>query len=86
MTTKRADSRCREVHVDLPALAAGQLDERSRVAIEQHLSFCPGCQFEWRQHQLVWRCLGWSGDVDPPPDLKARVLEAIRAHETARGG
>lgn len=68
---------CREIRVELPGLAAGQLDENARAAIEQHLSFCEGCRFEWREHQLVWRCLTACEDVDPPAELHARVLKAI---------
>jgi hypothetical protein len=85
MTTNKEDKLCHEIHVDLPALAAGQLDVQARAAIERHLSFCPGCQFEWGQYELVWRCLGWSGDVEPPSDLRTRVLEAIQEHETKHG-
>lgn len=81
MTTNKEDKHCHEIHVDLPALAAGQLDVQARAAIERHLSFCPGCQFQWRQQELVWRCLGWSGDVEPPSDLRTRVLDAIQEHE-----
>lgn len=85
MATQKEDKLCHEIHVDLPAFATGQLDAGARAAIERHLSFCPGCQFEWRQHELVWRCLGWSGDVAPPSDLRTRVLEAIQEHETKHG-
>lgn len=85
MGIKEEDKLCHEVHVDLAALAAGQLNAEARVAIEHHLSFCPGCQFEWRQHELVWRCLDWSGDVEPPSDLRTRVLKAIEESERKHG-
>ena len=68
---------CHDVRVDLPALVAGQLDESARAAVEQHLSFCPGCQFEWHEQELVWRCLSQCEDVDPPQALRDRVRQAI---------
>lgn len=84
MTSNKEDQLCHEIYVDLPALVAGQLDVQARAAIERHLAFCPGCQFEWGQHELVWRCLGWSGDVEPPSDLRTRVLDLIEEHQTRR--
>lgn len=71
---------CHEVQVALPALVAGELDQPARAAVEAHLSFCPGCQFEWHEHELVWRCLSQCEDVDPPEELRARVREAIAGH------
>ncbi len=85
MTINKEDKHCHEIHVNLPALAAGQLDAQARAAIERHLSFCPGCQFEWREQELVWRCLSWSGDVEPPSDLRTRVLDAIQVHDAKHG-
>lgn len=76
---------CREIDVQLPALLAGDLDADTRAEIERHLSFCPGCQFEWRAHELVWRCLAHCEDVDPPGELRKRVLEAIEDCDRARG-
>jgi anti-sigma factor RsiW len=72
---------CHEVRIELPALVAGELDDTARAAVEQHLSFCAGCQFEWHEHELVWRCLSQCEDVDPPEELRARVREAIAGHE-----
>ena len=72
---------CLEVRVELPALVAGQLDESARAAVEQHLSFCPGCQFEWHEQELVWRCLQECEDVDPPEELRDRVRQAIAGLE-----
>lgn len=78
------DSRlCHEIHVSLPALVAGELDDDVRAAIEQHLAYCPGCQFEWREHEVVWRCLAECADVDPPEELHKRVLDAIEAYDRA---
>lgn len=72
---------CHEVRVKLPALVAGELDDTARAAVEQHLSFCPGCQFEWHDHEVVWRCLSRCEDVDPPEELRDRVRRAIADHE-----
>lgn len=72
---------CHEISVQLSALVAGQLDAEARREIEQHLSYCPGCQFEWREHELVWRCLAECEEVDPPEELRKRVLEAIEEYD-----
>jgi len=72
---------CHEVRIQLPALVAGQLDAQARAEIERHLSFCSGCQFEWRANELVWRCLTECEDVDPPAELRKRVFEAIEEHD-----
>lgn len=72
---------CHEVRVELSALLAGDLDAETRAAVERHLSFCPGCQFEWRDHEVVWRCLTRCEDVEPPVKLKERVMEEIEQHE-----
>ncbi len=74
---------CHEVHVALPAFLADELDQAARRAIEQHLAYCPGCQFEWREHELVWRCLAECADVDPPEELRQRVLQAIEEYDRA---
>lgn len=74
---------CHEVRIELPALVAGELDERARAEIEQHLSFCPGCQFEWRANEVVWRCLTGCADVDPPAELQNRVSDAIAEYDRA---
>jgi len=74
---------CREIFVQLPALVAGELGEEARRSLEQHLSFCSGCQFEWRAHELIWRCLADCEDVDPPAELRQRVIDAIETHDRA---
>lgn len=78
------DRLCHEVRVDLPALLAGELDAEASAAVERHLSFCPGCQFEWRDHELVWRCLTRCEDSDPPAKLKEQVPQAIEQYERRR--
>lgn len=72
---------CHEVSIELPALVAGELDEQARAEIERHLSFCPGCQFEWRANALVWRCMTACKDVDPPAELRNRVFDAIAEYD-----
>ena len=82
--SEKEDKLCHEIHVSLTALVAGELDEEARAVIEQHLSYCPGCQFEWREHELVWRCLTRCENVEPPAILKDRVLKEIERHERRR--
>jgi len=70
---------CHEVRSELPALVAGTMNRSVQDTVEQHLSFCPGCQFEWREQEVVWRCLSQCEDVDPPEELRARLRDAIDA-------
>ncbi len=72
---------CHEIYVQLPALVAGELDPDARAEIEHHLAYCPACQFEWRDHELVWRCLTQCEDVEPPETLRRHVFEAIDEYE-----
>lgn len=72
---------CHKVRVELPALLADELDAEARAAVERHLSFCPGCQFEWRRDDLVWRCLTGCKDVEPPAELERQVVEGIEQYE-----
>jgi anti-sigma factor RsiW len=80
MSAKRANE-CHAIRVELPALVAGEVTDALKAAVEQHLSFCPGCQFEWREHELVWRCLQQCDDVDPPEALRDRVRQAVASLE-----
>ncbi len=75
--SKHDPTLCHETEIELPAFVAGELDDAARAAIEQHLAFCPGCQFEWRANEVAWRCLTQCGDVEPQADLRRRVLGAI---------
>lgn len=70
---------CWDVRLELPWLAAGKLEESRKTAVEQHLSFCEGCRFEWQDHQLVWQCLKACEDADPPAEMHARIVNAIQA-------
>lgn len=72
---------CHEIHVQLSAFVAGELEADARAVIEQHLAYCTGCQFEWRDHELVWRCLAECEDVEPPEELRRRVFAAIDEYE-----
>lgn len=68
---------CHDVRVKLHALLAGELDPEARAAVERHLSFCPGCRFEWHEQELVWRCLSQCEDADPPEELRDRVRATV---------
>ncbi|MPY88851.1 MAG: hypothetical protein GEU99_13095 [Luteitalea sp.] len=79
--SRNNDAPCHDISIELSALVAGELDEHARAEIERHLSFCPGCQFEWRTNELVWRCLTACKDVDPPAELRNRVFDAIAEYD-----
>jgi len=82
--SRREPRLCHETDVQLPAFVAGELDDAARAAIEEHLAYCSGCQFKWRANELVWRCLAQCEDVEPPSQLRRRVLEAIEALKELR--
>jgi anti-sigma-K factor RskA/putative zinc finger protein len=69
----------------LTAHALGGLDQTERVLIEEHLTGCAKCQSELDE----WR--GTAGAVayvaqpmEPSPQLRARILEDVRAERSAK--
>ena len=70
----------RETIHDLAAgYALDALDERERSLFEAHLAGCDRCADDVRSFQGATTALAFGADVaDPPPELRARVLEAAR--------
>jgi anti-sigma-K factor RskA len=62
------------------AYALGALDEDERTAFEKHLAGCAECQAEVREYRETAAALA-SGvpAVEPPPGLRARVLDQTRS-------
>ncbi|MGH2603436.1 MAG: zf-HC2 domain-containing protein, partial [Dehalococcoidia bacterium] len=62
---------------DVPAFVLGALDADERTAFEAHLEGCAQCRAAVREHERVVNALASHVPaVPPPPDLRARVLEA----------
>jgi anti-sigma-K factor RskA len=66
------------------AYALDALDAAERAPFEGHVASCALCQREFAELQRVTVGLGLSGGaVEPPPDLKARVLARAVAERQA---
>jgi anti-sigma-K factor RskA len=62
----------------LPGYSLGILDEKETDDVLEHLSDCIVCQAELSSYQGVTQSLGLAAPmVEPPPDLKRKVLEGI---------
>jgi hypothetical protein len=70
----------RECHESLGAYILGALPEEEGARVKRHLSQCQECraQFEWLR--VAADALPASvPPVEPPPELKARIMEIVRA-------
>ena len=65
----------------------GELSETQRGAYLRHVASCPACRTNLEEYSLVAQCLGWSGEEEPPEDLRATLLEEFRReHPEPDGG
>lgn len=71
------------IHADASLYAIDALDADEARAFEEHLLGCPACQDDVDAFRNTAGRLGASVAVDPPPELRADVLAAIRAHGDA---
>jgi anti-sigma-K factor RskA len=72
---------CDSLRELLPALALGALTAEERAAALAHLSICPDCQTEFREHAHVVLGLGASvAPRKPRPELKQDLMSKI-AHQ-----
>jgi anti-sigma-K factor RskA len=70
-----------EPHVNelLAAYALDCLDEDEKEAVTRHLAQCAQCRAELGAYQEVAALLPYGGElVDPPPDLKARLMAQVQ--------
>jgi anti-sigma-K factor RskA len=69
-------------HVDVAGYVLGALTEPERQAFEQHVASCPSCRRDLEHFRDLPVLLDEAArvpppQVEPPPDLEARVLGAI---------
>lgn len=71
--------------VDLiPAYALECLDEEEEYLVAEHISGCESCRSEYEAYRKVVDELPMAVEMhDPPPGLKARVLQSVRQGEQA---
>ena len=69
---------CEEVRAQLPDYTLGTLSETEAAAVRRHLRACSGCRLEARTlDEGVAMFAGAAHAMDPPPDLKARVMGVL---------
>lgn len=67
-----------DIHALTGAYALDAVSGAEREAFERHLSECDSCAQEVRELRETATRLGLAAAQDPPPELKARVLDQIR--------
>ena len=69
---------CEEIRAQLPDYALGTLSETEAATVRRHLRACSGCRLEARTlDEGVAMFAGAAHAMDPPPDLKARVMGVL---------
>lgn len=74
-------------HVEdsIPAYVLDILEPDEFVLVSEHLARCPFCRAEWRRYSNVVHHLALAApEVDPPADLKDRLMARIRPEEPPR--
>ncbi|MDH3975177.1 MAG: zf-HC2 domain-containing protein [Deltaproteobacteria bacterium] len=56
----------------------GSLDEKSRLALNKHLSGCESCRKEFEAFSGAWEKLALIEDIDPSTDFINRLDEKIK--------
>lgn len=79
-------NRHEEVFEMLGAYALGALDEADAALVQGHLNQCAVCRNELAGFAEVSARLAHLGPVQPPPELRGRVLAAVRQEASARKG
>ena len=75
---------CEQAEQHLASYALGALDGESRAALEQHLAGCPACRLMLEQDQQIVQQLPRAVNlIDPPPELKTRLMARIAASQAA---
>ncbi len=67
-----------DIHALTGAYALDAVSGAEREAFERHLAECDSCTQEVRELRETATRLALAATEDPPPDLKARVLDQIR--------
>jgi anti-sigma-K factor RskA len=67
------------IYESLAAYALDCLDEDEKEVVTRHLAQCAECRAELSNYQDVAALLPFAGElVDPPPDLKARLMAQVQ--------
>jgi anti-sigma-K factor RskA len=67
------------IYESLAAYALDCLDEDEKEVVTRHLAHCAECRAELSNYKEVAALLPFAGElVDPPPDLKARLMSQVQ--------
>jgi hypothetical protein len=77
-------NRHEEVFEMLGAYALGALDEADAALVQAHVNECAVCRSELAGFAEVSARLTHLGSVQPPPQLRGRILSAVRQEASAR--
>jgi hypothetical protein len=77
-------NRHEEIFEMLGAYALGALDEADAALVQAHLSECAVCRNELAGFTEVSARLAHFGPVQPPPELRGRILATVRQEANAR--
>ena len=69
-------SACARYEADISALLDGELDAAAEAELREHLTACPDCRALYDMFSLLH-----ADAQDPPADLTARIMDAVRAEE-----
>jgi anti-sigma-K factor RskA len=73
-----------DLHDLVAPYALDALDADEREAFERHLDECPDCRAQLTELQLATDALAYAESVEPPAELRARILEAARGENGAK--
>jgi anti-sigma factor (TIGR02949 family) len=75
---------CREIEAFLEPYADGELGVSERATVEVHLEGCVGCRDRVADHHRYRQLLSRQPREAAPPELRARVVRAVRTRAMAR--
>lgn len=69
-------SECHLMRESMPLLLTESLDRDRRELTHQHIESCAACSDEWAAYRDSWAMMGDLPEVEVPPRVKQRFLEA----------
>ena len=79
--TAKQNIHCHYAQEQMIDLMQNQVDEKERVAIEQHISQCANCQMEWAENQVIWQQLVTVKNLLPNPEMSTRFYAMLDTYK-----
>jgi len=73
--------KCDKLKTFVPELLIGELDEKLKLEIDNHLSTCPDCKLEVESLSTLWMKLGSIPDEEPSAGLRLRFETMLTAYQ-----